>query len=97
MAAVETMDRILLLLFTAQETFIVADRCLSKCLNIRPVISISTFFYCCPASHILLVLGFNSPIYVAACLLNILGETIAVVTGASQSNFPNIFYGTGYG
>jgi hypothetical protein len=91
------MDHILLLLFTAQVTIIVADRCFSKCLNTRPVISISTFFYCCLASHIFLLLGFYSPVYIAACLLNILGNTLAIVTGATlQRDFPDIFYGTGF-
>jgi hypothetical protein len=91
------MDHVLLLLFTAQVTFIAAVMCLSMCLRIRPVISTSTLFYGCLASHILLLLAFYSPIYVAACLLNVLGEVIAVVIGAPQSKFPDIFYGTGYG
>jgi hypothetical protein len=98
MAAVGTMDLMFLLLFTAQVTFIVAGMCFSKCLNITPVMSFSTFFYCCLTSHILLILGFHSPIYIAACLLNLLGDILGIVTGASQQGgFPKTFYGSGYG
>jgi hypothetical protein len=44
------------------------------------------------------MLGFYSPMYIAACLLNLLGDILAIVTGATlQKDFPDIFYGTGYG
>lgn len=43
------------------------------------------------------MLGFYSPMYIAACLLNFLGDCLAVVTTASQTDFPDIFYGSGYG
>lgn len=90
-------DRLMVLLFLAQATFITANMCLNDCLNSIPVVSMSTFFYCCLASHVVLALGFYSPVYLAACFLYVLGEFLARVTGASYIDYPDIFYGSGYG
>lgn len=90
-------DRLMAQLFLAQATFITANMCLNKCLKSIPVMSLSTFFYCCLTSHTLLALAFHSPVYLAACLLDVLGEFLAIVTGASYNDFPDVFYGSDYG
>jgi hypothetical protein len=90
-------DRLMAQLFLAQAIFIAVNKCLNDCLDSIPVVSMSTFFYCCLASHVFLALAFHSPVYLAACLLNVLGQSLATVTGASYNDYPDIFYGSGYG
>jgi hypothetical protein len=99
-AAVEIMNNTLFLLLIAQVlgfpifmVFIAADMRLNR----KPVMSKSNFFYCCLANCTLLLLGFYTPTYLAACLLNWLGNFLAVVTGASWRDYPEVFYGNGYG
>jgi hypothetical protein len=90
-------DRLMAQLFLAQAIFIAVNKCLNDCLDSIPVVSMSTFFYCCLASHVFLALAFHSPVYLAACLLNVLGQSLATVTGASYNDYPDIFYGSGCG
>lgn len=58
---------------------------------------ISTILYCCLANYTLLLFGFYSPLYLAACFLNLLGNFLANFTGAWPRDFPDVFYGSGYG